>query len=177
MDYGCINVTDMHPYHLRRGGNETFDLSVPRHDLQGPLWETTTHTSHNVPCLSVLHVSKKFYQMTTEVFYGRNMFRIAEAAIVVPFLKDRGVQNLKLVRKDSIPCCSPIDLAMLREGHVVVENFGGDERAWQNAYRFLSIYLPNLKHVDLRLCNESEAGDLVLDRAVGRYSPSLGPKF
>lgn len=186
VEEGCIHVTRMDPGVYDDVVMRRSTFLYPRLDRHEVFYELTTYTSKSVPCLNDFLINKRIYQMATEVFYGKNVFHVEHSAIVVPFLKDRGAHNLKLIRKLSIPYCSPLGVVLLqyREDRRIAD-VDGEERVWRNACRFLSIHLPNLKKVELRFeylakadphTSRYHTDPMLTWDAVGRHSFMIRPE-
>ena len=98
------------------------------------------------------------------------MFFADNPSVVIPFLKDRSSRSLRLIRKLSIIYPSHVDLV----DTVNAENgyFGSpshntsrcDESMWEDVCCYISLHMPGLVHLDLRVNRESgfEGGPIQL---------------
>lgn len=124
-------------------------------------WQTTTYycEPHRLD-LRILHANRQIYQEASAIFYARNMFHAECFTVALPFLKDRGTRTLSLLRKLSIIYPSPMPLDRYESDTGFDVSLSGsvqeDEREWEDLCCFISMYVPALAHLDLRVarpCN------------------------
>ena len=118
--------------------------------------------------LQVLETNRRqIYHEASIIYYSQNIFYADGPSVLVPFLKDRGSRTRSLIRKVSIGYPSPAGETRTpfgRDEDGMYDSFDGDLSMWEDACHYISLNMPGLAQLDLRVGRDcSTTSELELD--------------
>ena len=120
-------------------------------------WEMTTYVCDFSPDLQVLETNRQIYQEASTIYYSQNMFYAKGPSVLVAFLKDRGMRTRNLIRKLSVGYPGPAKKKHTPFGaddHGMCYSFDGYISMWEDACHYISLNMPGLAQLDLRVVRE-----------------------